>query len=71
MEKIMENSREWETETKCRYYLNGHYAKKSNAYFTTQKNDTASGNVWEFKGGYVVAKKSYNGALIEEITENY
>ena len=71
MEKIAENSRIWEAGNKCRYYLNGHYAKKGNAYFTANKNDTSGKMVYSFKAGYIVSKKSYNGALIEEITENY
>ena len=40
MIKIIENSKKWETETKCRYYLNGHYAKKGNMCVDLQTNAT-------------------------------
>jgi hypothetical protein len=51
-----------------RYYLKSkHYLKKADAFFSV--NPTSEKYVWKVDGGFVSAKKTYNGAVEDEIIE--
>jgi len=68
-EKIMDNTKKWAKSDKERYYFNNGYAKKANAYWTKDEDDTNARYVWEMAGGFVCASKCYNGAVKEQIEE--
>lgn len=59
----------WVKGDKIRYYIDiGHYTTKSSVYFTRDKTDVGTNNIiMEFDNGIIVAKKTYNGAVKDEI----
>ena len=67
---IKENTKTWGKGGKTRYYFNGSKKlNKAGAYYTEDRTDTRDGVLAKTETGFIVSKKSYNGAIIEEIIE--
>jgi len=71
MEKsIKENTKEWAKCGKVRnYFFGSKLLSNSGAYYTEDKADTRDVILAKTEKGFIVSKKSYNGAIIEEIVE--